>query len=81
MRWLNSHFIPASNIYVLFILERSKIMNQDQIKGNIKQAAGEAQRKMGKAMDNDEHRVKGAEKEVEGKAQKDVGNVKDTFNK
>jgi uncharacterized protein YjbJ (UPF0337 family) len=56
-------------------------MNQDQIKGNIKKAAGEAQRKMGKAMDSDEHRAKGAEKQGEGKAQKDIGNVKDTFNK
>lgn len=56
-------------------------MNQDQVKGNIKQAAGEAQRKMGKALDSDKHRQEGAEKQVEGKAQKDVGNVKDTFTK
>jgi uncharacterized protein YjbJ (UPF0337 family) len=56
-------------------------MNEEQIKGNIKHAAGEAQRKMGEAADNDKQRNKGAEKELEGKAQKDLGNVKDTFNK
>lgn len=56
-------------------------MNQDQIKGDIKKTAGEAQRQMGEAMDNDEQRAKGAEKKVEGEVQKDVGNVKDTFNK
>lgn len=56
-------------------------MNQDQIKGNIKEAAGQVQRKVGEAIDSDKQRVKGTEKEVEGKVQKDVGNVKDTFSK
>jgi uncharacterized protein YjbJ (UPF0337 family) len=56
-------------------------MNQDQVKGNIKETAGEAQRKAGEMMDSDEQRAKGMEKEVEGKAQKDVGNVKDILKK
>lgn len=56
-------------------------MNQDQIKGNVKEAAGEAQRKMGQAIDSDEQVAKGTEKQVEGEVQKDIGNVKDTLNK
>lgn len=56
-------------------------MNQNQVKGNAKELLGEAQRKVGNAVDSDKQRAEGMEKEVQGKAQKDVGNVKDTFNK
>lgn len=72
---------PRVELLRYITLTRSTKMNQDQIKGNIKEAAGQVQRKVGEAIDSDKQRVKGTEKEVEGKVQKDVGNVKDTFSK
>lgn len=56
-------------------------MNQDQIKGNIKDAAGKLQQKTGELLGNEKQQEKGVENQVEGQAQKIVGNVKDSFNK
>jgi len=56
-------------------------MNQDQVKGSIKDAAGKVQQKAGEMMGNDKQQAKGVEKQAEGQVQKTAGNVKDTFNK
>lgn len=52
-------------------------MNSDQIKGTIKDAAGNVQRKAGEAVGSQRQQVKGALKQAEGKAQKSVGDVKE----
>ncbi|GIZ52725.1 CsbD family protein [Noviherbaspirillum aridicola] len=56
-------------------------MNQDQVKGNIKDAAGKLQQKAGELAGNDKQQVKGDVRQTEGKIQKGVGNLKDTFGK
>ena len=50
-------------------------MNQNQLKGSTKEAAGKLQRKLGELMGSTKHQIKGARKQAEGKAQKAVGNV------
>ena len=52
-------------------------MNKDQVKGKIKEAAGEIQEHTGKALGNKEMEAKGHAREFEGKAQKTVGDVKE----
>lgn len=52
-------------------------MNKDQVKGNVKDAAGKVQRKAGEMMDSPEHEAKGAEKQVEGKTQETWGDAKE----
>jgi uncharacterized protein YjbJ (UPF0337 family) len=52
-------------------------MNKDQLKGTIKEAAGETQEQLGKAVNSPEQQAKGHAREMEGKAQKKVGDVKD----
>lgn len=54
-------------------------MNQNQLKGSTKEAAGKLQRKLGELMGNTKQRIKGARKQAEGKAQKAVGNVEQDF--
>jgi uncharacterized protein YjbJ (UPF0337 family) len=56
-------------------------MNQDQIKGELKKAAGKVQEGLGNATGNEKQEAKGESKQVEGHVQKSVGNIKDTFNK
>ena len=52
-------------------------MNKDQIKGTVKDVAGEAQESLGKITGNKDQQVKGETRQVEGKLQKGVGNVKE----
>ena len=54
-------------------------MNKDQVKGKIKEAAGEVQEHIGKAVGNTEQQAKGHAREFEGKAQKSVGNAKENM--
>ncbi len=60
-------------------------MNKDQVKGKIKEAAGEIQEHTGKALGNKEMEAKGHAREFAGKAQKGAGdvkeNVEDAFDK
>jgi uncharacterized protein YjbJ (UPF0337 family) len=53
------------------------IMNKDQVKGSVKQAAGKVQQKTGETVGSEKHQVKGAAKQAEGKVQKEYGNLKD----
>ena len=52
-------------------------MNEDHIKGGMKEAAGKVQKEFGKAVDSPKHQIEGGMKEVEGKTQKGVGDMKD----
>lgn len=52
-------------------------MNKDQVKGAIKEAAGEVQEHVGRLVGNKEQEAKGHAREMEGKVQKNVGNAKE----
>ena len=54
-------------------------MNQDQIKGALKDAAGKVQEKVGELIDSPEQEAKGIAKQVEGKAQKKAGDLKEAI--
>ena len=56
-------------------------MNRDQVKGRMKEAAGKAQLKAGKAAGSLKHQAKGLAKQVEGKVQKNVGDARDDAEK
>lgn len=53
-------------------------MNKDQVKGNIKQAAGETQEQFGKIVGSKSQQAKGHAREQAGKVQETVGDVKET---
>jgi uncharacterized protein YjbJ (UPF0337 family) len=52
-------------------------MDNDQVKGKVKDIAGAAERKVGEWTGDKETEAKGAAKQVEGKAQNAWGTVKD----
>ena len=56
-------------------------MNKDQVKGEAKDLAGKAQRKVGEAVGSTEQEAKGALKQGEGKVQKAAGDVKEAAKK
>ena len=52
-------------------------MNNEQIKGGMKEAAGKVQKEFGKAVDSPKHVIEGGMKEAAGKTEKTVGNIKE----
>ena len=56
-------------------------MNQDQIKGKVKDIAGKAQEKAGELTGSKEQQAKGLGNQVKGKAQETKGDVKNVINK
>jgi uncharacterized protein YjbJ (UPF0337 family) len=52
-------------------------MNKDQVKGAVKEAAGNVQQKAGQVTGNTNQQVKGAVREAQGNVQKNYGNVKE----
>jgi uncharacterized protein YjbJ (UPF0337 family) len=52
-------------------------MNKDQVKGRVREATGEAQEQLGKAINSPKHEAKGHAKEQAGKVQKNWGDAKD----
>jgi uncharacterized protein YjbJ (UPF0337 family) len=52
-------------------------MNENQVKGKLKEAAGEVQEHTGRAVDSAEQEAKGHAREMEGKIQKKVGDVEE----
>lgn len=54
-------------------------MNKDQIKGVVKDAAGQVQEKAGKIIGSTEQQLKGIQKQAEGHAQKTAGDVKEVL--
>jgi uncharacterized protein YjbJ (UPF0337 family) len=62
-------------------LDKEQRMNRNQVKGTLKDAAGNVRRKVGEAIGSTEEEVKGAALQGEGKAQKAVGNVQEAVDK
>ncbi|MGZ5180246.1 MAG: CsbD family protein [Ramlibacter sp.] len=56
-------------------------MKADQVKGKLKEAAGETQEHLGRVTGDKEQEAKGHAHEQEGKIQKKVGDVKDAADK
>ena len=54
-------------------------MNNDQLKGAVKDTAGKAQEEAGKLTGNKTEEAKGLAKQGEGKAQTAYGNLKETL--
>ena len=52
-------------------------MNKDQVKGKLKEAAGEVQKRAGRAVDSTEQEAKGHAREMEGKVQKKAGDLEE----
>jgi uncharacterized protein YjbJ (UPF0337 family) len=52
-------------------------MNTDQIKGKLKEGAGEVQEHTGRALGNQDQEAKGHAREMEGKLQKKGGDVEE----
>jgi uncharacterized protein YjbJ (UPF0337 family) len=53
------------------------MMNKDQIKGTVKDAAGKVQQKTGEAINSTSQTTKGLAKQAEGKTQKAFGDAKE----
>jgi uncharacterized protein YjbJ (UPF0337 family) len=53
-------------------------MNKDQMKGAMKDMAGNVQRRVGQAMDDPKTALKGAAKQAEGKIQKAAGDMRES---
>ena len=51
-------------------------MNKDQVKGTIKDVAGQVQQKVGEVTGSKEQQIKGLAKQIEGKTEKSIGNFK-----
>ena len=51
-------------------------MNKDQIKGDVKIAAGKAQEKAGEIIGSKNQQAKGLAKQVKGETQKTAGDIK-----
>jgi len=51
-------------------------MNKDQVKGTIKDVAGQVQQKVGEVTGSKEQQIKGLAKQIEGKTEKTIGNFK-----
>jgi uncharacterized protein YjbJ (UPF0337 family) len=58
---------------------KGNVMNKDQVKGAIKDAAGKVQEQTGKLIGSPEQQVKGIHKQVAGQTQKAVGDVKEVM--
>ena len=56
---------------------QGECMNKDQVKGNVKDAAGKVQEEAGKVIGSTDQQRKGIHKQVEGKVQKAIGDVKE----
>jgi len=54
-------------------------MNKDQVKGTLKDAAGQVQRTTGKLIGSEEQQLKGIKKQVEGRTQKAIGDAKEVI--
>jgi uncharacterized protein YjbJ (UPF0337 family) len=66
---------------VIFFTPKGVIMNRDQVKGTVKEAAGKVQQKAGQLLGSKEQQARGLKKQMEGHIQKTAGNVKDAVKK
>lgn len=53
------------------------MINKNQVKGTLKDAAGKIQEEAGKLIGNPSQEAKGLKKQVEGKAEKALGDIKE----
>ena len=56
-------------------------MKDEQVKGKLKEGAGEAQEKLGRMTGDRKQEARGHAREQEGKVQKKVGDLKDGIDK
>ena len=56
-------------------------MNDEQVKGKVKEGVGEAQEHLGRVTGNREQEARGHAREQEGKVEKKVGDLKDGVEK
>lgn len=56
-------------------------MNEEQVKGKIKEGVGEAQEQLGRVTGNREQEARGHAREQEGKVEKKVGDVEEGVDK
>lgn len=56
-------------------------MNDEQLKGKLKEGVGEAQEHLGRATGDREQEARGHAREQEGKVEKKVGDLKDAAEK
>jgi uncharacterized protein YjbJ (UPF0337 family) len=56
-------------------------MKDEQVKGKLKEGAGEAQEQLGRMTGNRDQQAKGHAREQEGKVEKKVGDLKDGVDK
>ena len=54
-------------------------MNKDQMKGSVKEIAGEVQQKVGEITGSEKQQLKGMKNKLTGSVQKGVGDVKEAF--
>jgi uncharacterized protein YjbJ (UPF0337 family) len=54
-------------------------MNKQQVKGSIKEAAGEVQEQAGKLIGSKRHELKGHAREQAGKAEQRIGDLKEVL--
>jgi uncharacterized protein YjbJ (UPF0337 family) len=52
-------------------------MNENQVKGKLKEGAGEVQERTNRALGNTDQEAKGHAREVEGKLQKKAGDIEE----
>lgn len=68
---------PNGGLPALNPVTARKIMNKDQVKGAVKDAAGKVQEKAGEVVGSREQQAKGIAKQVEGTVQKKAGDVRE----
>jgi uncharacterized protein YjbJ (UPF0337 family) len=66
---------------VRFFTPKGVVMNRDQVKGAVKEAAGKVQQKTGQLLGSKDQQAKGLKRQMEGHIQKTAGNVKDAVKK
>jgi uncharacterized protein YjbJ (UPF0337 family) len=58
---------------------KESIMNDDQVKGKLKDIGGKIQEEAGKLVGSEEQQAKGLANQVEGKTQEKLGDVKESI--
>jgi len=56
-------------------------MNKDQVKGTVKDIAGQVQEEAGKLVGSKEQQIKGLGKQIAGQAEKNYGDAKEVVKK
>lgn len=57
------------------------MVNENQVKGGLKDVAGKIQEEAGKLVGNKAQEAKGLKQQIEGKAERALGDIKEVVNK